>query len=80
MQQSCRTIKDLGVQEGDDLAKGVDLDELSSNSSYNIFSSSQHSHSSYHSEEKELDCLALEKKLSATDSNSHAETALEVHS
>ncbi|PHT51550.1 hypothetical protein CQW23_06012 [Capsicum baccatum] len=75
--QSCSTIKDLGVQEGDDLAKGVDLDELSSNSSYNIFSSSQHSHSSYHSEEKELDCLALEKKLSATDSNSHAETALE---
>ncbi|KAJ8527843.1 hypothetical protein K7X08_015294 [Anisodus acutangulus] len=75
--QSCSTVKDLGVHEGDNLAKGVDLDELSSDSSYKIFSSLQQSHSSYHSEDKGLDCLVLEKNLSATGSNSHLETPLE---
>ncbi|XP_060209565.1 zinc finger protein CONSTANS-LIKE 12-like [Lycium barbarum] len=78
--QSSSTIKDLGVHGGDDIAKGVDLDELSSDSSYKIFSSLQQSHSSYHSEERGLDCLVLEKKLSATGSNSHVETALEASS
>lgn len=78
--QSCSTIKDLGVQGGEDLAKAVDLDELSSDSSYKIFSSLQQNHSSYHIEERRLDCLGLEKNSSATGSTSYVETALETSS
>lgn len=75
MQQSCTTVKDFGVHGGEDLAEGVDLDELISDSSYKIFISLQQSH---HSEDRELDCLVLEKKLSATGSNNDVEIALEV--
>lgn len=75
MQQSCSTVKYLGVHGGQDFAKGVDLEELSSDISYRIFSSLQQSH---HSEDRGMDCLVLEKKLSVTGSNSHVETALEV--
>lgn len=75
--QSCTSVKDLEVHGGEDLAKGVDLDELSSDSSYKIFISLQQSH---HSEDRELDCLVLEKKLSATGSNIDVEIALEATS
>ncbi|XP_016435216.1 putative zinc finger protein CONSTANS-LIKE 11 [Nicotiana tabacum] len=75
--QSCTTIKDHGIYGGDDLAEGVDLDELSSDCSYNIFSSLQQSHSRYYSEDRGLDCLIMEKNLSVIGPNSHVETALE---
>ncbi|MCD7469179.1 hypothetical protein HAX54_008029 [Datura stramonium] len=69
--QSCSAIKDLGVHGGEDLTKDVDLDELSSDSSFKIFSSLQQSHSSYHSEDRGLDCLV---------ENNYVETALEASS
>ncbi|CAN4094167.1 unnamed protein product [Withania somnifera] len=78
--QSCSNVKDLVIQGVEDLVKAVDLDELSSDSSYNIFSSLQQNHSNYRSEERRLDCLGLEKILSATGSTSHVQTALEASS
>ncbi|XP_070004253.1 putative zinc finger protein CONSTANS-LIKE 11 [Nicotiana sylvestris] len=78
--QSCTTIKDHEIYGANDLAGDVDLDELNSNSSYNIFSSLQQSHSRYYSEDRGLGCLVMEKNLSVIGPNSHVETAVEAPS
>ncbi|CAN4096852.1 unnamed protein product [Withania somnifera] len=64
-------IKELGLQEGDDLSKGVDFDDLTLNfdCGYDILGSSQPSHPRYSNEDKELDCLVMEKNSSVTKSN-----------
>uniref|UniRef100_A0A1U7XNB3 Zinc finger protein CONSTANS-LIKE 10-like n=1 Tax=Nicotiana sylvestris TaxID=4096 RepID=A0A1U7XNB3_NICSY len=80
VEQSCTTIKDHEIYGANDLAGDVDLDELNSNSSYNIFSSLQQSHSRYYSEDRGLGCLVMEKNLSVIGPNSHVETAVEAPS
>lgn len=80
MQQDC-PIKDLGFQEGDDLSKGVNFDDVTLSfdcGNYELLGSSQQSHPIYSSEDKELDCLVMEKNSSVSGSNSHVETSLEV--
>ncbi|XP_016488408.1 putative zinc finger protein CONSTANS-LIKE 11 isoform X1 [Nicotiana tabacum] len=80
--QDC-PIKDLGFQEGDDLAKGVNFDDVTLSfdcGNYELLGSSQQSHPIYSSEDKELDCLVMEKNSSVTGSNSHVETSLEATS
>lgn len=78
MQQDC-PIKDLGLEEGDDLSEGVDFDDLTLNfdCGYEILGSSQQSHPRYSNEDKELDCLVMEKNSSVTGSN-NVETSHEV--
>lgn len=76
MQQDC-PIKDLGLQEGDDLSKGVDFDDvtLDFNCSYEILPDSRQT--GFSDENKELDCLVMEKNSSVTGSN-NVETSHEV--
>ncbi|XP_059318133.1 zinc finger protein CONSTANS-LIKE 12-like isoform X1 [Lycium ferocissimum] len=78
--QDC-AIKDLGLQEGDDLSKGVDFDDVTLNfdCGYEILGNSQQSHPRYSNEDKELDCLVMEKNSSVTGSN-HVETSHEATS
>lgn len=78
MQQAC-PIKDLGLQEGDDLSKGVDFDDVTLNfdCGYEILDSSQQSHPRYSNENKGMDCLVMEKNSSVTGSN-NVETSHEV--
>lgn len=78
MKQDC-PIKDLGLQEGDDLTKGVDFDDVTLNfdCGYEILGSSQQSHPRYSNDNKELDCLVMEKNASVTGSN-NVETSHEV--
>ncbi|KAM3281647.1 zinc finger protein CONSTANS-LIKE 12-like isoform X1 [Capsicum chacoense] len=78
--QDC-PIKDLGLEEGDDLSEGVDFDDVTLNfdCGYEILGSSQQSHPRYSNEDKELDCLVMEKNSSVTGSN-NVETSHEATS
>ncbi|KAK3008101.1 hypothetical protein RJ639_014363 [Escallonia herrerae] len=73
--------KDLGLDDGDDLCEGIDIDDISLTfqSDYDIFGCSQ-GHPRYQSEDAGMDCLVMEKNFSVTESNSHIENALEASS
>ncbi|KAM7495189.1 hypothetical protein LguiB_029798 [Lonicera macranthoides] len=75
---SSSDLKDLGLDEGDDLCEGVNIDDVTLNfeSSYELFGYSQ-GHPRYQCDDAALDCLVMEKNLSVTESNSHVENAIE---
>ncbi|MCE3214697.1 hypothetical protein HAX54_053072 [Datura stramonium] len=79
-QQDC-PIKDLRLQEGYDLSKGVDFDDVTLNfdCGYEILGGSQQIHPRYSNEDKELDCIVMEKNSSVTGSN-NVETSHEATS
>ncbi|WMV30792.1 hypothetical protein MTR67_024177 [Solanum verrucosum] len=76
--KDCPT-KDLGLQEGDVLSKGVDFDDvtLDFNCGYEILPNSLPT--GFSDENKELDCLVMEKNSSVTGSN-NVETSHEATS
>lgn len=76
--QTCSSLKDIILGEGDDPCKGVDLDvALNFECGYEMFGCSQ-DQSKYQSENGGLDCLVLEKPLPVAVSNKQIENTLEV--
>lgn len=79
MQQGSPKLKDLGLQDGDGLCEGVDIDDvaLMFDSGYEMLDSSE-VHSIFNSEDGAMSSLVMEKNLSVSESNSHVENAFEV--
>lgn len=76
--QTCSSLKNIILGQGDDPCKGVDLDvALNFECGYEMFGCSQ-DQSKYQTENGGLDCLVLEKPLPMTESNNLMENTLEV--
>ncbi|KDP25870.1 hypothetical protein JCGZ_22900 [Jatropha curcas] len=78
MSKDCPNFKDLGIQEGENLCEGLNMDDVSLNfeNDDEIFESSE-DQTKYHLEK---DYILMEKNLSVTESNGHVENATEVSS
>ena len=77
--QGSPNLKDLGLQDGDVLCEGVDVDDVALifDSGYEIPGNSE-VHSRYNSEDGALSSLVMEKNLSVSESNGHVENTFEV--
>nr|XP_027060892.1 putative zinc finger protein CONSTANS-LIKE 11 [Coffea arabica] len=79
--QGSPNLKDLGLQDGDVLCEGVDVDDVALifDSGYEIPGNSE-VHSRYNSEDGALSGLVMEKNLSVSESNGHVENTFEASS
>ncbi|KAI4334082.1 hypothetical protein L6164_018817 [Bauhinia variegata] len=79
--KGCPNFKDLGIQDGDGLCEGLNIDDVQLNleSSDDIFGCTQGA-TRLQIEDGGIDCLLMEKNISVTESNVLPENALEASS